>query len=351
MKQAYLYQQLKPRAGDHQGGHQDGHKEDRKVKCNLCRHGCTLGPGKKGLCGVRQNQAGLLYSLNYGKAIAANIDPVEKKPLYHFLPGSKIFSIGAAGCNFRCDFCQNWQSSQITKGEGGRVVGQDFPPAQVVQSALKHECPGIAYTYTEPTVFYEYAKDTAELARKQGLKNIFVTNGYQSRQTIDDMAQFIDAANVDLKAFNDDYYRQVCGAKLEPVLDSICHMHQQGIWLELTTLIVPGQNDDPDELQSLAEFIADLDTNIPWHISRFTPRYKMSDLEATPRKTLEQAAQLGQEAGLNYIYVGNVAWSKYRDTLCPECESILIDRSGYRGQASLDKNKCPQCGYEIAGVF
>ncbi len=335
MKQAYLYHQL----------------DDDQVKCDLCRHGCTIAPGQKGICGVRQNREGKLYSLNYSKAIAANIDPVEKKPLYHFLPSADIFSIGAAGCNFCCEFCQNWRTSQITKGKKGQVVGRKLPPEKVVQSALDYDCPGIAYTYTEPTIFFEYAKDTAKLAKKEGLKNIFVTNGYETRQTVDQMVGLIDAANIDLKAFNNDYYQQICGAQLKPVLDTIRYMYDQGIWIELTTLIVPGQNDDPKELTRLAKFIAEIDVDIPWHISRFTPQYKMSDTKITPRDTLEQAAEAGREVGLNYIYVGNVVWDRYRDTVCPECGAKLIDRSHYRGQSNLEGNNCPQCGCEVAGVF
>jgi pyruvate formate lyase activating enzyme len=335
MKQAYLYH----------------HLDKNKVKCDLCRHGCTIAPDQKGLCGVRQNQDGELYSLNYAKAIAANIDPVEKKPLYHFLPGSKIFSIGAAGCNFRCDFCQNWRTSQITKGQDGHVVGQNLPPEEVVQTAQYYDCPGIAYTYTEPTIFFEYAKDTAQLAQKEGLKNIFVSNGYETRQTVDQMAGLIDAANIDLKAFNDNYYQEICGAKLDPVLDTIQYMYEKEIWVELTTLIVPGENDDSDELQQLAEFIADVDPDIPWHISRFTPQYKMDDIEKTPRETLRKAAKIGEKAGLNYIYVGNVAWDEYRHTFCPDCGHKLIDRSNYAGTSNIKEDKCPQCEAKIAGFF
>ncbi len=335
MKKAYLW---KP-------------KPDNKTQCYLCSHYCLLEDGEKGICGVRQNQDGKLYSLNYAKAIAANIDPIEKKPLYHFLPGSKIFSIAAAGCNFRCDFCQNWRSSQITKGETGRIVGEDFPPEEVVAEARKYDCPSIAYTYTEPTIFFEYAADSAELAQEKGIKNVFVSNGFQTDKTIDKMEGLIDAANIDLKAFSDDYYQNICGARLKPVLDSIKSMHERGIWVEVTTLIVPEANDDPDELKELAEFLVNISPDIPWHISRFTPQYKMSDSYPTPKETLLQAAEIGEEAGLNYIYVGNIHLEKYSHTYCPECGEKVIDRSGYRGKSKLKDGHCPECNTKIPGVF
>lgn len=326
-------------------------KPDNKTQCYLCSHYCLIEAGDKGLCGVRQNKDGELFTLNYGKAIAANIDPIEKKPLYHFLPGSKILSIAAAGCNFRCEFCQNWRISQITKGESGQVVGQDFPPEDVVAEAEQANCPSIAYTYTEPTIFFEYAADTAELAQKKQIRNVFVSNGFQTDRTIEKMAGLIDAVNIDLKSFSDQYYREVCGAKLKPVLNSIKNMHQRGIWVEVTTLIVPEQNDDPEELSELAEFIANVSPDIPWHISRFTPQYKMSDSYPTPKDTLLTAAEIGEEAGLNYIYVGNVSIDKYRHTYCPECGQKVIDRTDYIGDCLLEDGRCPSCSTNIPGVF
>jgi pyruvate formate lyase activating enzyme len=324
--------------------------DKKRVQCDLCAHGCRIAEGKRGLCGVRQNIGGKLYTLNYGKAIAANLDPIEKKPLYHFLPGTEIFSVAAAGCNFRCKFCQNWQISQITKGKDGRIIGENLPPEQIVDLALEYQVQSIAYTYTEPTIFFEYAMDTAQLAHKQGLKNVFVTNGYQTPAAIEQMSGLIDAANIDLKAFTDDYYRRVCGASLQPVLDSIQNMYNKGIWIELTTLVIPGENDSKEELQQIAEFIAGIDKNIPWHISRFFPQYKMTQIEMTPLATMEMAYKLGKEAGLNYVYLGNVAEESYSNTSCPNGH-VVIKRHGYLVENLLEQGACPECGAEVAGVF
>jgi pyruvate formate lyase activating enzyme len=324
--------------------------DKNRVQCDLCAHGCRIAEGKRGLCGVRQNIEGKLYTLNYGKAIAANLDPIEKKPLYHFLPGTEIFSVAAAGCNFRCEFCQNWQISQITKGKEGKVIGENLPPEQIVNLALEHRVQSIAYTYTEPTIFFEYAADTAQLAQQKNLKNVFVTNGYQTSETIEQMSGLIDAANIDLKAFSDDYYRRVCGASLQPVLESIQNMYDKGIWIELTTLVVPGENDSREELQQIAEFIAEIDQDIPWHISRFFPQYKMNQTEMTPFKTMEMAYELGKEAGLSHVYLGNVAEESYDDTFCPNGHTV-IKRYGYLVENLLEQGACPECGAEVAGVF
>ncbi len=324
--------------------------DKNRVHCFLCAHQCRISPEHRGVCGVRKNIDGKLYSLNYAKAIAAHIDPIEKKPLYHFLPGSRIFSVAAAGCNFRCDFCQNWQISQITKGKEGRVVGEDLPPEEIVQQALNNDCQSIAYTYTEPTIFMEYALDTAQLAQEKGLKNVFVTNGFQTDEAVDEMSGLIDAANIDLKSFSDEYYRKVCGARLEPVLESIKKMHQEEIWIEITTLIVPDQNDSDEELKDIAEFIVSVDNGIPWHISRFFPRYKMDQTQATPAATLKKAYQIGKEAGLKHIYVGNIDLPKYSHSYCSN-DHVVIRRQGYRVESLLENGKCPECGEEIAGVF
>lgn len=280
--------------------------EKNLVACELCRHYCVIGENKKGLCGVRQNQKGKLYSLNYGLILAANIDPIEKKPLFHFLPKTKTYSLCCAGCNFRCEFCQNWQESQITKGKHGEIPGFSKTPQEIVKQALKFDCPSISYTYTEPTVFFEFALDTAVLAHKRGLKNIFVTNGYQTPKTIAMMKGVIDAANIDLKSFSDNYYQRVCGARLSPILESIKRMHKLGIWIELTTLLVPDQNDSDKELVQIADFIASVSPNIPWHISRFHPDYQMADSSSTPIKTLEKAYVIGKKAGLKNVYLGNI---------------------------------------------
>lgn len=320
-------------------------RKDKTVRCFLCAHRCVIKPGKRGICSVRENQDGKLYSLNYGLAIAANIDPVEKKPLFHFLPGTKSYSVAAAGCNFRCAFCQNWPLSQISKGPQGKIVGKKLPPEKVVEQAIKTGCRSIAYTYTEPTIFFEYAYETAKLAQKEGLANIFVTNGYQTKETIKEMKGLIDAANVDLKSFSDQFYRKVCGARLEPVLQSIKLMHKVGIFLEITTLVVPKQNDSEKELKQIAQFIAGIDKNIPWHISRFHPDYKMTGSYPTPLETLEKAYQLGKKAGLKYVYLGNIPTETGENTYCPQCQKLVVERVLYSTQiiAVTKEGKCKYC--------
>lgn len=336
MKKAMLYKKLK----------------GKQVECQLCAHRCKIADGKKGICAVRENRGGVLYSLSYGKAIAAHIDPIEKKPLFHFLPGTPSFSVATAGCNFRCDFCQNWDISQLSKEWQGEFPGKDLPPGKIVEEAVKNNCQSIAYTYTEPTIFFEYAYDTAKLAQKKGLKNVFVTNGFQTPETIEKMVGVIDAANVDLKSFSDGYYRKICGGRLEPVLESIKLMGEKKIWVEVTTLIVPGLNDSEEELTQIAEFLVEISKDIPWHVSRFHPQYKMTDRDATPVETLHKAVEIGKKAGLNYIYVGNVWNDKYESTYCPACGEVVLKRVGYLTESFLqDKNHCPVCGFELPGVF
>ncbi len=327
-------------------------QDNNLVQCRLCSHCCRIQPGDRGRCGVRQNQQGQLYTLNYGKAISANIDPIEKKPLYHFLPGTKIFSVATAGCNFKCDFCQNWQISQITKEKSGQIIGDDLPPEAIVILVNNYQLPAIAYTYTEPTIFFEYAYETAVLAKKKQIKNIFVTNGYQTPETINKMAEVIDAVNIDLKSFSNKYYRQVCGASLKPVLKAIKLMHERGMWIEITTLVVPGQNDSKQELTQIAHFIAELDVNIPWHLSRFFPSYKMDHAHVTPITKIEKAYRIGKEAGLNYIYAGNIPTQEYSHTFCPQCGHKVITRHHHSVNLDLlDSDHCPQCQTQIAGVF
>lgn len=333
MKEALLYQKLK----------------NNTARCNLCSHRCLIAPGKRGICFVRENQNGVLYSLVYGLAIAANVDPIEKKPLFHFLPGTKSFSIASAGCNFRCEFCQNWDISQITKRPEGKIIGEELPPEKVVKQALKSGCKSIAYTYTEPTIFFEYAQDTARLAKKEGLANVFVTNGYQTPETIKKMKGIIDAANIDLKSFSEEFYQKICGARLTPVLEAIKLMHKAGIWIEITTLVVPKQNDSEKELTQIAKFIASVDRNIPWHISRFHPDYKMTNSYPTPLETLENAFQIGKNAGLKYVYLGNVITETGENTFCPKCGALAIRRAGYLTEVlGVDKEgNCSNCGYDL----
>lgn len=270
------------------------------VRCIACAHRCLISEGKTGICGVRKNINGKLYLLVYGKVVAMHIDPIEKKPLYHFLPGSYAFSIGTVGCNFRCDFCQNWDISQVRE-----IVGKEITPKEIIDEALKTKCKSIAYTYNEPTIFIEFVKDCAVLSKKKGLKNVLVTNGYMTEECLDFIAPYVNAMNIDLKSFNDKYYSKYCGGKLQPVLDIIKKVYEKGIHLEITTLIIPGLNDSSLELEQIAKFIAEIDKNIPWHISRFFPMYKMKDKEITPIESLKKAEKIGKKY-LNYVYVGNI---------------------------------------------
>lgn len=280
------------------------------VRCLACSHKCLISEGKTGICGVRQNKKGELYLLVYGRVVAEHVDPIEKKPLYHFMPGTTAYSIGTVGCNFRCLWCQNADISQAAKGKRARIFGDERTAGQIIEGALANRCKSIAYTYNEPAIWIEFVKDIAKLAKKKGLKNLLVTNGYFTKESFDYLAveKLIDAANIDLKSFSDATYRKFCGAKLQPVLDNIKRFYGAGIHIELTTLIVPGINDSEVELKKIAKFIFNLDKkgNIPWHISRFFPMYKMKGKHITPYETLKRAYDTGIKAGLNYVHLGNV---------------------------------------------
>jgi pyruvate formate lyase activating enzyme len=324
--------------------------KDNKVKCNLCGHECKINDSKFGICGVRQNQGGNLFSLVYGETIASHVDPIEKKPLYHFLPGSGSYSIATVGCNFKCEFCQNWQISQSNKSKTPDLAGYTMSPEDIVKNAQKRGCKSIAYTYTEPTIYFEYAFDTARLAKKAGLYNVFVTNGYMTKAALETIQPYLDAANVDLKGFSDDFYHKMCKAKLKPVLDSIKLMRKLGIWVEVTTLIVPGQNDSDFELNNIAKFIAGVGKEIPWHISRFHPDYKFTDSVPTPIETLRKAQEIGRSNGLHYIYLGNV--HEGLDTKCKKCGELLLKRAYMGVNNNIIKNgKCPKCGTMVDGAF
>lgn len=334
MKEGMLYERL----------------SDRRVRCNLCAHRCLIAEGKRGVCQVRENREGILYTLVYGRIIAQHVDPIEKKPLHHFYPGSTAYSIATPGCNFRCRWCQNWEISQMVR-EQHLIIGQPASPEQIVGAARRAGSRSIAYTYTEPTVFFEYTYDTARLAHQAGIANVYVTNGYMTEEMLETIHPYLDAANVDLKAFRDETYRKYVGARLQPVLDSLKKMKELGIWVEVTTLVIPGINDDPAELRDAAEFIVqELGPEIPWHISRFFPAYRMSDVPPTPIPSLLQAREIGQAAGLRYIYVGNVAGEV--NTLCHHCGQVLIRRSGYwiLEQNVTPESTCPVCGAAVAGV-
>lgn len=326
--------------------------EEQAIHCFLCPHNCRIKPGKRGICQVRENRDGILYSLNYGRLISEHIDPIEKKPIFHLLPGSLSYSIATVGCNFHCKHCQNYEISQYPSLHHGELAGNARTPAEVVAAAQAAGCQSISYTYVEPTIFYEFAFDTAKLAHAAGLKNIFVSNGYMGLEAAREIAPYLAADNIDLKAFSDKFYREVCGARLQPVLDTIKLMKELGVWLEVTTLIIPGWNDSDEELKDIAEFIAALSPDIPWHVSRFWPTYKMLDRPSTPAETLRRAREIGLAAGLNYVYVGNIRDADGENSRCPQCRQTVIERNGFQIIANrLRDGKCPACGAAIAGVF
>jgi pyruvate formate lyase activating enzyme len=323
----------------------------KDLTCGLCSHRCHIPDGKLGLCSVRENEGGILYSLVYDKVIAQNIDPIEKKPLFHFQPGSQSYSIAAPGCNFRCRHCQNSDISQLPREMRGRIIGSPVAPTAIVLSAQKAQCASISYTYTEPTIFFELAYDTATCAKNAGIRNVFVTNGYITAEALSVIGPVLDAANIDLKSFSDDFYRRICGARLAPVLDSIRNYKKAGIWIEITTLIIPGHNDSDVELRQIAEFIRSVGEEIPWHVSRFHPTYKLTNAGITPVETLKRARQIGIEAGLRYVYEGNVP-GEGEDTLCWSCGKTLIRRVGYRViENTLTHGTCGHCGAVIDGVW
>lgn len=333
IKEAMLYEKL----------------DDNLVHCYLCNHHCKIADGKFGFCGVRKNIGGKLNTLVYGEVIASHVDPIEKKPLYHFLPGSSSYSIATVGCNFRCGFCQNWQISQASKQKNG-LGGYELKPEEVVREAKKYKCRSISYTYTEPTIFFEYAYDTAKLAKKEGFYNNFVTNGFMTKEAIKTIRPYLDAANVDLKFFKESSYKEICKGKLQPVLDSIRLMNELGIWVEVTTLVMPALNDSDEELAGIADFIAGVNKSIPWHLSAFHPDYKYTDYAPTPVGTLKNAYRIGKDKGLEFVYLGNV--QEETDTICPGCGSVLIKRAYFSvGQNNIKSGKCPKCSTVIPGVW
>jgi len=334
MKEAMLYEKL----------------ADKKVRCKLCAHHCLIQNGRHGICGVRENREGILYSLVYNKVVAKHNDPIEKKPLYHFYPRSFSFSIATVGCNFRCLFCQNADISQMPKEED-RILGWETSPEEIVAEAITQGASSIAYTYTEPTIFFELAYDTARLAVTKGLKNVFVSNGYMSEETLETIRPYLHAANVDLKSFREKYYKEICGAKLRPVLDTIKNMVKIGIWVELTTLLVPTLNDSEEELRDIARWIYQLNPDIPWHISRFYPTYLLTQLPPTEVKAIRRAREIGLEEGLRYVYTGNVPGDEGENTYCHHCGSLLIGRYGYTiGVYNIKNGCCANCGTKIPGV-
>lgn len=321
-----------------------------KVKCFLCMHHCSIADGKRGICGVRENRGGTLYSLVYGRMVSMNIDPIEKKPLYHFLPGSRSFSIATVGCNFKCLHCQNYDISQYPKRTND-IPGEVVTPEEVVMAAERAGCESISYTYTEPTIFFEFAFDCARLAHQRGIKNVFVSNGYTSPEATKAIAPFLDANNIDLKG-DDAFYKKVCGARLQPVLDTIKLMKSLGVWVEVTTLVIESYNDSDESLNNIADFIKSVDLAIPWHVTKFYPTYKLLDAPHTSVESLKRAREAGIKKGLKYVYEGNVPGEGGENTYCPDCGKLLIERYGFQlKQNRIENGRCFKCTTKIEGVW
>ncbi len=333
MKEALLYEKL----------------PDGSVVCNLCAHRCRIKDGGAGVCMVRTNEKGTLYTHTYDRVVSMAVDPVEKKPIFHVRPGSKCFSIATVGCNFRCEFCQNWDISQwpiLNKQHD--LPGRNASPQKIVSTAKYYGAETIAFTYSEPTIFFELALETAKLAAQEGIYTIFVTNGFMTPEALELISPYLHAANVDLKSFNDKWYKRVCKGRLEPVLTSIRTMKQLGIFVEVTTLLIPGENDSDEEIRQIANFIANTDDSIPWHLSAFHPDYKMTNKPRTPHATIERAYDIAKEEGLKFVYVGNVWGDSRESTYCPNCGELLIERRGFSiGRINLNGTRCPRCGTEI----
>lgn len=336
------------------GLHEASHyiQDKGEIHCTLCAHNCRIKQGRVGRCGVRQNIEGTLYTLVYGELVAEHIDPIEKKPLFHILPGSLSLSISTMGCNFKCHHCQNHSISQVLGLPASELQGRKVTPAQIVENAKNNSCQSISYTYVEPTVFYEFAYDCARLATEHDLKNVFVSNGYLGEQAGRDISPFLDAINIDVKSFNDDFYKKVCGARLQPVLDNVRLMKELGVWVEVTTLVIPGLNDSDEELSRLATFLAKVDPKIPWHVSAFYPTYKMTDRPSTPPSTLARAGKIGRDAGLLFVYEGNSPGRGGENTLCPSCGEAVIERYGFSIRRNrLVEGSCPVCKTSLPGIW
>ena len=326
--------------------------EDKKVGCFLCAHRCHISNGKRGICAVRQNVDGVLFSLVYGRVISANIDPIEKKPLFHFLPASYSFSIATVGCNFRCMHCQNYEISQFPRERPDAAIpGREMKPEDVVNLAEQNNCASISYTYTEPTIFLEFAYDCARLAHEKGIKNVFVSNGYTSPEATRLIAPYLDGNNIDFKG-SEKFYKEICGAKAAPVRETIRLMKELGVWVEVTTLIIPGHNDSEEDLRNIAGFIKSVDPAMPWHVSQFYPTYKLTNVPRTPVQTLRWARQMGLDIGLKYVYEGNVPGEGGENTYCPNCRELLIQRVGYSiGENKLKNGRCFNCDSLIEGLW
>lgn len=327
--------------------------EGGNVRCFLCAHRCLVMPSKRGICAVRENMDGTLYSLVYGKVVAANVDPIEKKPLFHFLPGSKSYSISTVGCNFRCEHCQNYEISQFPRERPEVAIpGRDMTADDVAKEAQAADCASVSYTYTEPTIFLEFAIDCARAAREKNIKNVFVSNGYMTPESARLASEIIDANNIDLKG-DDKFYKEICHVKNSgPVKDTIVAMKKSGVWVEVTTLIIPGLNDSDKILGDIAGFLASVDRAIPWHVTQFYPTYKLMDTPRTPVSTLRRAREIGISAGLRYVYEGNVPGAGGESTYCPSCNKAAIERTGFWiTKIRLKGGRCAECGFPMDGVW
>jgi len=333
MKEAYLYKKL----------------PEKKAQCLNCAHRCVILPGKRGICGVRENINGKLYSLVYGKAVAIHIDPIEKKPFFHFLPGSYSLSVATVGCPFRCLNCQNYSISQAPK-PNKPIEGEDISPEEIVEMAKRYKVPSISYTYTDPIAFLEYALDTMKLAKKAGLKNNFVSNGFMTEESAKLVIPYLDANNIDIKGFSDEFYKSNCGGRLQPVLDTAKLMKKSGVWVEITTLAIPGRSDSEEMFRKIAKFIyKELGSETPWHVSQFCGAisWKLQDVPDTPVETLEMGYKIGKEIGLKYVYTGNVPGLPSENTVCPKCGEIAINRVNYIIHRHDKNGKCPKCNEDL----
>jgi len=333
---------------------------DKKLQCQACNHLCVIENGNVGICGVRKNSDGKINLLVYGKAIGSNIDPIEKKPFFHFYPGSFAYSFGTMGCNFHCGNCQNFDISQMFESKGNIKNyenlnwGYPLSPGEIVENAIKNDCQSIAYTYNEPTIWTEYALDTMKIAKKKGIKNVWVSNGYMSDKVLDAIIPYLNAINIDIKSFDESFYLKNCGAKLNPIFENCKRLIREKIWLEITTLIIPGMSDNKDMLRKIAKFIKnELGDFVPWHLSAFSGliSWKLKNISHTPQRTIEKAYEIGKREGLKNVHSGNILDSGMEDTFCSNCSFKVIDRTGYDVRRSDKNGKCPKCGTKIEGRF
>jgi len=324
--------------------------DHKKIQCKLCPRKCKIDDHERGYCGVRENRGGIYYTLVYGRACTYHVDPIEKKPLFHFLPGSTAFSIATAGCNVNCKFCQNWQISQVAPEQ---VQSLDLPPQKVAEAARRYDCPTIAYTYNEPTIFYEYMADTAEAGHKQGIRSVVITAAFINRDPLVDLCKKVDAIKVDLKAFSEKYYKEIVNGKLKPVLDSLITIQKTGVWNEIVYLVLPTLNDSEREIKALSRWVKKyLGVDVPIHFTRFYPQYLLKNLPPTPLSTLERCKAVADAEGLHYVYIGNVPGISAENTYCPHCHNKIVERNGFWvGEKHIQKGRCIYCGTKIPGVW